>query len=193
MKAKELKIGIVLGLILLLVLSDFSAATTIEDDWWNESSILCDNSNSIVIEDIEYYFLTDKSVYNLVENVNMTYRVTNLRDQNVTFRFSTTLQRNFWIDKNEINVWRAYDGGFTIPTEFTLAPGDNKTFTCIWDMKNKQGELVDVGNYIATGGLHSFTGSYDFTRVSVDIVVVPEPATILLLAMGTLLVRGRSM
>jgi hypothetical protein len=36
------------------------------------------NSNSIVQDDIEYYIQTNKAVYDLGENVEMLYRVTNL-------------------------------------------------------------------------------------------------------------------
>ncbi len=45
------------------------------------------NSNSIVEDDIEYYMQTDKDVYDLGENVEMLYRVTNLGSEDVSFTF----------------------------------------------------------------------------------------------------------
>jgi hypothetical protein len=39
------------------------------------------NSNSIIQDGIEYYIQTDKFVYDLGENVEILYRVTNLRDE----------------------------------------------------------------------------------------------------------------
>lgn len=50
------------------------------------------DSNSTVLDDIEYYVQTDKSVYDLGENVEMLYRVTNLGDEDETF--SVTVQTN---------------------------------------------------------------------------------------------------
>ena len=57
MKAKELKIGIVLGLILLLGLADFSEATTIEDDWWNDREIP-GSPISILLSGIDNVYIT---------------------------------------------------------------------------------------------------------------------------------------
>jgi hypothetical protein len=39
------------------------------------------NWNAIEVNDIEYYIQTDKSVYELGEDVDFLYRVTNLRDE----------------------------------------------------------------------------------------------------------------
>jgi hypothetical protein len=53
------------------------------------------NSNSIIQDDIEYYIQTDKSVYNLGEDVEMLYRVTNLRSEDVEFYFPNSPAWNF--------------------------------------------------------------------------------------------------
>ena len=45
------------------------------------------NFNTVEIDDIEYYIQTDKSVYNLTENVEILFRVTNLRDEEWTFNY----------------------------------------------------------------------------------------------------------
>lgn len=42
------------------------------------------NSNSKVIDGIEYYVQTDKSVYTLGENVEILFRVSNLGDNSLT-------------------------------------------------------------------------------------------------------------
>jgi len=44
------------------------------------------DSNSIVQDGIKYYLQTDKAVYSLGENVEILYRITNLRDEE--WRFS---------------------------------------------------------------------------------------------------------
>ena len=176
-------IGFVTVAVVLLCSGEYLSATLILEDTGYEYSVL-GNSNSMVIDDIEYYFELDKSIYERGENVEMLYRVTNLKDQNVTFQFSTTLQNKFWIDKNDSNIWEAPFLGYTIPTEFTLAPGDNKTFTYTWDMEISPGVLLDVGDYIALGGLYDGPGYYDFTKVGVAMEVVPEPLSITFLMFG---------
>ncbi|MHC4412663.1 MAG: hypothetical protein ACYSW6_06805, partial [Planctomycetota bacterium] len=56
------------------------------------------NWNAIEVNDVEYYVQTDKSVYNLGENVEMLYKVTNLSNANVMFGFSSTPEWNFWVE-----------------------------------------------------------------------------------------------
>jgi len=140
----------------------------------------------VVIDEIEYYFELDKSIYERGENVEMLYRVTNLKDENVTFWFSCSGQKNFLVNKNDINVWQAYDACYLMPTEFTLAPGENKTFTYIWDMKINQNELLGVGQFDVIGRLDIYSGLYDYTMVGVSMEVVPEPLSITILTVGSI-------
>jgi hypothetical protein len=42
------------------------------------------DSNSIIKDGVEYYIKTDKTIYDLSENVNILYRVTNLTDETVS-------------------------------------------------------------------------------------------------------------
>jgi hypothetical protein len=44
-------------------------------------------SNSMIVDDIEYYMQADDSIYDLSEDVEMLYRVTNLSSEEVTFSF----------------------------------------------------------------------------------------------------------
>ena len=168
-------IGMVTAVLVLLGAGDVQATLTLEGSGPGYSK---------VVDEIEYYLELDKSVYEQGENVEMLYRVTNLKEQDVTFLFSSTLQRNFWVDKNGTNIWRASHLGYTIPTEFTLASGENKKFTYTWDMKINQNELLDIGNYMALGGLYDFPGEYDFTKVGVDIEIVPEPLSVTIVLFG---------
>lgn len=154
------------------------------------------NSNSIVQDGIEYYIQTDKAVYDLGESVEMLYRVTNLRDEEVSFAFPNTPEWNFWVERDGQSIWRAVNGWYTMGCGFTLNPGESKQFPTynppyIWDMRDSENNLVDVGEYSVIGGLDGGTGEYDSTGVPVLIEIVPEPATILLFGLSMLLVKAR--
>ena len=131
------------------------------------------DTNPIIKDSIEYYVQTDKSVYKLGENVEMLYRVTNLKNEDVTFRFPHSPQYNFWIEKDGEVIWRAINGWWTVITEFTLSPNNSKEFNYIWDMKDNENILVNVGKYSVIGGLYAGSGNYVHTKVSVPIEIIP--------------------
>jgi len=135
------------------------------------------NSNSIVKDGIEYYVHTDKAVYILGEDVEMLYKVTNLRDEDVTFAFSMSPEWNFWVEKDGENIWTAVEAWWMFGTGFTLASGEYKEFPDydppgIWDMSDRDGNLVSPGQYTVIGGLHAGSGQYENTKVSVTIEIM---------------------
>jgi len=139
------------------------------------------NSNSKIEDGIEYYIQTDKSLYRLGEHVEMLYRVTNLGDENVTFGYFALPVWNFWVEKNEEYIWRAVNGWYGTITEFILSPGESREFPAhdhprIWNMRDKENNLVNVGEYSVIGGLYNGSGSCDYTKVAVPIRIVPKPA-----------------
>ncbi len=147
------------------------------------------NPNSVVVDDIEYYIQTDKLVYNLGENVEILYKVTNLRDVSVTFDFPRDPVYQFEVEQGVEQIWNVPKLVYFIETSITLLPGEYKVFPLspplIWNMRDNEDNLVDVGNYNVIGRLYG----YDFTEVSVPINIVPEPATIIVLGLGILGMR----
>jgi len=149
------------------------------------------DSNSIVKDYIEYYIQTDKSIYNLGENVEMLYRVTNMGVEDVTFEFPYSPEWNFWVEKDGEHIWRAVNGWWTAQTQFTLSPSESREFPSIappyiWNMRDDENNLVDEGQYNVIGGLHAGVGGYEYTKVSVPITIVPEPGSLALLGVGLL-------
>ena len=147
------------------------------------------DSNSIVRDGIEYYIQTNKSIYDLGENIEMLYRVTNLRDEDVTFSFPGSPEWNFWVEREGQSIWRAVNGWYAIGSGFTLSHGESKEFPTyntpyIWDMRDSENNLDDIGEYNVIGGLDGGKGEYDSTGVSVRIEIVPEPTSIALLGLG---------
>ena len=145
-------------------------------------------SNSMIVDDIEYYMQTDDSIYNLGEDIEMLYRVTNLSSEEVTFIFGGSPEWNFWAEKNEENIWTAVEGWWAIGSGFTLAPSEYKEFPYIWDMRDNEDHLIVTGEYDMIGGLDGGTSistkEYEFTEVSVPIAVVPEPCTLAFIMIG---------
>jgi hypothetical protein len=169
---------IVTGLIVItLCLTSFSKA---------------ENSNFQIMDNIKYYIQTDKSTYNLGENVKMLYRVTNLRDESVTLIFPHYPEYQFCVEQNNNRIWDAIGYRLLVMTYLTLLPGETKEFPddftppFIWYMRNNGNELVNLGTYNVIGELYDRKGTYDYTKVSVPINIIPEPATFILLGLGFL-------
>ena len=138
------------------------------------------NSNFIVKDGIEYYMQTNKFVYHLGENVEMLYRVTNLRDEDVTFGFTAGPvddRGDFLVEKDGERIWDNLGRpGTTVLTQFTLSPLESRDFTHLWDMTDSGGRQVTLGNYDVTGALGSLRLAYmdRYIPVSVPIQIIPE-------------------
>jgi hypothetical protein len=156
------------------------------------------NSNSIVEDDIEYYMQTDKDVYDLGENIEILYRVTNLRGEDVTFGFNygpIDDRCDYIVEKEGERIWDNIGRKVTtVLTSFNLSPFESYEYTHTWDMTDFNGIPIDSGYYDITAAL-GYPSSHDrYVPVSVSIDVIPEPATIALLGTGiALLTRNKKM
>jgi len=157
-------------------------------------AILVD-SNSIIRDGIEYYIQTDKAVYDLGESVEMLYRVTNLRDDDVDFIFTYGPLDNtcdWLVDKDELRIWDNLDRPVTtVFTSFKLNPSESYEYSHTWDMTYKNGDDILPGNYTITGVLGYPSSHERYVPVSVQTEIIPEPATILFLGLGVLLLKMR--
>ena len=164
---------------------------------------LVDSNSSIVVDNIEYYMQTNKSFYDLGENVEMLYRVTNLGVEITIFDFplAESEQCLFTVEEEGVRIWgRRFDFS-RVTSGFVLNPGEFKEYTGIWNMTADNGTLnpdddwlISPGTYDVVGRLNLTGGTYigdENTRVSVLVTIIPEPATILLFGLGVLLVKRR--
>ncbi|MHC4501169.1 MAG: choice-of-anchor Q domain-containing protein, partial [Planctomycetota bacterium] len=132
------------------------------------------NSNSKVVDGIEYYIQTDKAVYILGENVKMLYRVTNQTDEDATFGFGGSPEWNFWVEKDAENIWTAVQAWWWFGSRFTLGPSEYKEYPYEWNMRDNDENVVNLGVYDVIGGLDGGSHLWDFTRVSVDIRIISD-------------------
>lgn len=142
------------------------------------------NSNSIVDLGIEYYMQTDKSIYDLGENVEMLFRVINLRHEDVQIGCSQTPEFDLWVQRDEETVWRKYGGGYTFSPGVKLLPGEYEELTHSWGMNDQDGVLVEPGLYTVVGLMYNQPWNYAhygepiISKVGVPITIVPEPGSL---------------
>jgi hypothetical protein len=139
------------------------------------------NANSIVEDNIEYYMQTDKAVYDVRENVQMLYRVTNVGDEDVEFVFTyggLDNTCNWIVDKDGLRIWDNLDRpGTTVMTHLVLSPSQSYAYTHTWDMTDNDGENISPGNYTVTGVLGYCPPHERYVPVSVSIDIIHEPET----------------
>ncbi|UCF44114.1 MAG: hypothetical protein JSV99_04115 [Planctomycetota bacterium] len=181
-----------LVLILLVALPTRAAATLL-------------NSNSIIEDNIEYYMQTDKFVYHHGEIVDMFYSATNLGPDDVTIGWVAAdplAHYTFKVMQGNAQIWRYnYITPVLAFEPFTLGPYQSRAFQTAWNLMHNNGTPwnpdddfpVSPGTYSAIGELNLVPFlKCDRVPVSVCLQVIPEPATIFLLALPALvLLRTR--
>ncbi len=151
------------------------------------------NSNSIIEDGIEYYTQTDKAIYDLGENVEMLFRVTNLTDTDVLIGCSRHGGFNLLVEKNGEAVWYLAHAFAWFSPGVELSAGESKNIPYIWDMIDDNDNLVAPGIYDVVGVMYNepWTGTGP-TEVSVPITIVPEPASLVLfMACLSVLIRNK--
>jgi len=180
----KIKVILTINVVLVLWIAQLTKANIVD-------------SNSIVKDGIEYYMQTDKSIYDLEENVEMLYRVTNMGDKDVTFEFicgPADDRCDFMVDKDEERIWDNLNRScLWVITSFTLSSFESKEFSWSWDMIDLNDNQVIPGKYGVSGVLSDLGLAYSerYVPVCVPIEIIPEPATFLLLGLGGLFLRKK--
>ena len=154
-------------------------------------------SNSMVVDDIEYYMQTDDSVYNLGEDIESLFRVTNLGNETLSIWTSYPIIDIIILEEegqvfNEIWNWswdQTYPHG---PVVFELEPDESVEINGIWPQIDLNGSVEIEDHTQVPPGIFRVSGylAPTDTSVVVDITIVPEPATVLLLGFGGLILRS---
>lgn len=155
-------------------------------------------SNSVIVDDIEYYIQTDDSVYNLGEDVEMLFKVTNLGDVTlsiVTFYPIIDIIVSEKVGETYDEIWKwSWDKIYhTGPVLFKLEPDEFIELSGTWPQIDLNNSVDVVDHTQVPAGIYSVSGYLAPTDISVavDITIVPEPCSILLLSLGGLILRKR--
>ena len=154
----------------------------------SSGNLLPANSNTVVQDGIEYYIETDNAVYDLGEDVALRFRMTNVTDEEWELRWLGPGADIVVEAKGEDfrEVWFAYQGGDTGPRRLILESGESAEMIASWPQVDFRGTPTLDDDIPAIPGTYRVTGSFVPTdvSVSVDVAIVPEPATILTLVFG---------
>jgi hypothetical protein len=152
------------------------------------------DSNSIIRDGIEYYIQTDKSVYDLGEDVEILFRITNLRDEQWDVIALGPVKDISIVGKTdeisyEIWRWSWLNPPPPGPMVLRLEAGESKEFHKTWAQIDAKGTWdlgddtpVPPGTYWISGIVQGH-GGYDPPKrideiVSINITIVPEPSAV---------------
>ena len=148
------------------------------------------DSNSIVQDGIEYYIQTDKAVYDLGEDVEILYRITNLTDQKWqvwgvgSLRIILVAPKGAeWFDR----IWEWFEPAPPGTTGLTLEPDEFAEVSAVWPQVDMQGTPVVPGDDTQVPpGIYTITARLmpTDTNVVLDVTIVPEPCSLILFVVG---------
>jgi hypothetical protein len=148
------------------------------------------NSSTTIQDGIEYYIQTDKAVYDLGQEVEIRYRITNLTDQQWQVGGVTPGWMIFvapkgaeWFD----GIWEWAEPGPPGPTGLRLQPNEFMEISEMWPQINMQGTPHEPGDDIQIPpGIYRITACLKLTdtNVAVDVTIVPEPTSMALFLAG---------
>ena len=153
------------------------------------------DSNSIIQDGIEYYIQTDKSVYNLGEDVEILFRVTNLRDERWDIINMGPVKDISIVGKTdeisyEVWRWSWLNPPPPGPSVLYFEPSMFMEFNKIWTLFDAKGTWgrgddtpVSPGTYWISGIIRGYeipSHREVNTRVTMDITIVPEPGSVVL-------------
>ena len=129
----------------------------------------------------DYHVSTDKAVYQSGEQVKMEFVLTNPTAEAIDVACEHTPEYNFWIEQQGVTIWQQFDTFTPGGPSYTIEPGEVLTYNAEW--------TAEPGSYYAVGGtllktIAAARQQLEWTTDYVDITVLPEPATIMLMVLG---------
>jgi hypothetical protein len=148
------------------------------------------NSNSVVIDNMEYYVQTDKSTYNLGENVEILFRISNLSNEERRF-VSLFPIWDIAVEQQQNRIWnRSWDKAHPDgPIHMTFAPNETKELSGIWPQIDLHGSVYIEDHTQVPPGSYTISGFFQPTQTSsaVNVIITPEPCSMILFSTGLLL------
>ncbi len=125
------------------------------------------NGSAKIVQGIK----TNQDAHPIKTPVEFTYGLKNEGDEKVVYNFNSSKQWDLWIERANKEVFRLSDGKMYAQalTEITIGPGELKTFTYVWDQKDKDGKYVGPGTYNVYAGITPAKNGPDPIKASVVI------------------------
>lgn len=101
------------------------------------------------VRGLRYVLVTDRRQYARGEQVQITFTKCNITNRTITLRYSTGQRFDIVALHGTREVWRWSDGRVFTQAGGTevLEPGECRTYTATWDLRNKQGNYVAPDNF----------------------------------------------
>jgi len=159
------------------------------------------NSNSKVEYGTEYSIEIDKTVCDLGEHFEFIYEVTNVTDEDVEIGCSQGPELNVMIQNSQEEiVGQLFWVSLPRPRSVHLAPGESRAMRGYsWEItdpaEHPPAEYVEPGEYHVVGIMYNHgwnlyhQGIFVPTEIAVEIMIIPEPATVAFLLAGIGLLR----
>ena len=167
-----------------------------------QATIIYTNSNFRIEDEIQYTVMTDKAIYQLGDHVYMQCQVTNLSATEEKLLWSANMPPYTFniIDQGD-NLVISYPGIYLpVVLKFPIQPLETKIYPepwssqpdgLIWDMKEWDGNIVDLGVYEVYAIPPVLFPPVSSSIISVPIQIIPEPTSLVLLSLGLLLVKKK--
>jgi len=161
------------------------------------------NAASVIREGIEYYIETDKIVYDLGEDVEILYRITNLRDEQWRVAGSGS-NGDVIVESKEgmRDVWSWYatrgGPGHAGPRILRLQPNETYEITAVWEQSDYNGTFEFEDDFAVMPGRYEVLGIVEGTEnfshpiyrsVGTEITIIPEPGSFGLFALAALCLK----
>lgn len=131
----------------------------LNDNQGSSSGAAGENTKSVVENGAKLTISLDKTEFNPGENIDVNLAVQNLREENVTFTFSSGYQFDFVVydeDSQVVCSWSDNKAFIQAITHFSLGPGESRNWVGSWDQtvyNGLTGEYLPIssGTYYLRG------------------------------------------
>lgn len=152
---RELTVG---SLVVICVTGVFLSGIFLfqNDNQKSDSDAEGENTKSVVENGAKLTISLDKTEFNPGDNIDVNLVIQNLREENVTFTFSSGYQFDFVVYDEEFQVvcsWSDDKAFIQAITHFSLGPGESRNWVGIWNQTVYNG-LTDEYLPISSGSYY---------------------------------------
>ncbi|AGL02953.1 BsuPI-related putative proteinase inhibitor [Desulfoscipio gibsoniae] len=137
-----------------------------------------DPSASRIVDGLRYTISTDRTRYQRGDRVRITFTKCNVSRNIIRLRYNTGQRYDFVALRDGREVWRWSDDQFFTQAAGTevLRPGECRTYSATWDLRNKQGNFVALDDFTIRAFNVARTLSGQSVQTNIQVVRAVEPS-----------------